>query len=204
MTGRTTRRLLTLLAAAASLGAAVAVAYVLGGTSWGTGIESSAADAVSGWRDGVWRLLRGGFGRIVPPFVLVLMAVLIVVTYRRDPRAALFGAVVAAGANLTVQAFKAGRLPFPPSARSSGEALLSGHVPLVLSAALLAVLAAPAAARRWVSALAVLAVVATLAEVVVSGWHTVGEAVAPVLVFLAWVLLADVVTGGARRRQPCR
>lgn len=203
-TGRSTRRLVTLLAAVACLGSAVAVAYVLGSTSWGTGVERSAADAVSGWRDGVWRLLRGGFGRIVPAFVLVVMAVLMVVAYRRSPRLALFAAVVAVGSNVTVQVLKAGWLPFPPSARPSGEALLSGHVPLVLSGALLAVLVAPAAARGRVAALAVLAVAATLAEVVISGWHTVGEAVAPVLIFLAWLLLADAVTGGAARRQPCR
>ncbi|TDD70955.1 hypothetical protein E1262_07425 [Jiangella aurantiaca] len=202
MTGRTTRRGLTLLAAAASLGAAVAIAYVLGSTSWGTGVEGSVADLVSGWRDGVWRLLRGGFGRIVPPFVLVLLVVLIVAVHRRDPRTALFAAITAVGSNVTVQALKSGWLPFPPSARPSGEALLSGHVPLVLSGALMAVLVAPSGARRWVAALAALAVVATLAEVVVSGWHTVGEALAPALVFLAWVLLADAVTGGAGRRQP--
>ncbi len=195
MTGRTTRRVLTLLAAAASLGAAAAVAYLLGSTSWGTGVESSVADAVAGWRDGGWRLLRGGFGRIVPAFVLALMAVLIVVAYRRDPRTALFAAVAAVGANGTVQAIKAGGLPFPASARSSGEAMLSGHVPLVLSGALLVVLVATATARRWVTVLAVLAVAATMAEVVISGWHTVGEAVAPALVFLAWVLLAGVVAG---------
>lgn len=187
------RRPLTLLAAVACAGAAVAVAYVLGSTSWGTGVERTVADAVDTWRDGVWRLLRGGFGRIVPAFMLVLIAVLLVVAYRRNPRLAAAAAVVALGSNLTVQALKAGWLPFPPSARPSGEPLLSGHVPLVLSGAVLAVWVAPAAARWWVTVLAAAAVVATLAEVVISGWHTVGETAAPALIFLAWLLLAEAL-----------
>lgn len=197
MTAGSTGRVLAALAAVACFGAAVAVAWVLAGTAWGDGVERSVADAVSGWRDGVWRLLRGGFGRIVPPFMLVLIAVLTVVAYRRSPRLALFAVVVAAGSNVTVQAIKAGWPPFP-GARASGDVLLSGHVPLVLSGALLAVLVAPAAARWSVGFLAVLAVAATLAEVVISGWHTVGETLAPVLIVLGWVLLAVAVTGGAR------
>jgi hypothetical protein len=197
MTGRSTRRVLAVLAAVACFGAAVAVAYVLSSTSWGDGVERTVADAVDGWRGGVWRLLRGGFGRIVPPFMLVLIAVLTVVAYRRSPRLALFAVLVAAGSNLTVQAIKAGWLPFP-GARPSGDVLLSGHVPLVLSGALLAVLVAPAAARWWMGVLAVLAVAATLAEVVISGWHTVGETLAPALIVLGWVLVAVAATGGAR------
>ena len=197
MTSGSAGRVLAALAAVACFGAAVAVAWVLAETAWGDGVERSVADAVSGWRDGVWRLLRGGFGRIVPPFMVVLIAVVTVVAYRRSPRLALFAVLVAAGSNVTVQAIKAGWPPFP-GARPSGDVLLSGHVPLVLSGVLLAVLVAPAAARWWVSVLAVLAVAATLAEVVISGWHTVGETLAPVLIVLGWVLLAVAVTSGAR------
>ncbi|TDC53131.1 hypothetical protein E1212_06855 [Jiangella ureilytica] len=197
MSAGSTGRVLAVLAAVACFGAAVAVAYALSSTAWGDGVERSVADAVSGWRDGVWRLLRGGFGRIVPPFMVVLIVVLTVVAYRRSPRLALFAGLVAAGSNVTVQAVKAGWLPFP-GARPSGDVLLSGHVPLVLSGALLAVVVAPAAARRWVTVVAVLAVAATFAEVVISGWHTVGETLAPALIVLAWVLLAVAVTGGTR------
>ena len=191
------RRILIVAAALCSLAAAVVVGWAMRHTAWGTAVEDAVASTVSEWRDGVWRLLRGGLGRVVPPLLVVAIPAGLVLTHRRwGWRAAIFGALVTLGSNATVQAVKAGWVPFPDGAGPSGAPSLSGHVPLVMSAAVVAVLAAPALVRSRVAVVAVVAVMATAAGVVVSGWHTVGETVEPALVFLAWLCAAVATVVG--------
>jgi hypothetical protein len=185
---------------------AVGVAFAFGSTSLGRELEWAVHDAVSGLRDGGWRLVRGGLGRIVPAASAVAIVVLTVAGYRRrGPTVALAAVVVVVGANLTDQAVKRGVLPFPPSARSGAEPLLSGHPPLVLSVGLLAALVASTAARRLVIVVAGTGVVLTAVGVVVSGWHTLGEVVAPVLLFAAWACIGGAIVAAADEfRRPAR
>lgn len=201
------RRLVAyILLAVAFASMAVGVAYVLGSTPGGREIERTIHDAVSGLRDGGWRLLRGGLGRIVPGASVVAIIVLTAAVYRRRGGSITIGAVVVmVGANVTDQAVKRGWLPFPPSARPNAEPLLSGHPPLVLSVALLLVLVAPIAARGLMCVVAAAGSVLVAAGVVVSGWHTLGEVLAPGLLFAAWACLgAAYVTVADEFRRPVR
>lgn len=176
---------------AAALGltlAAVGVAYLFGTTPAGRSVERVVHDAVIGLRDEWWwRPMRGGLGHVVPAASVVAIAGLMVLVHRRFGAAITVGAaIVVVGSNLTDQAVKHGVLPFPPSARPGAEPLLSGHPPLVLSVAMLLVLVAPMAARRYVGVVVVAGAALVGLGVVLSGWHTVGEVLVPMLMFASW------------------
>jgi hypothetical protein len=179
--------------------AAVGIAYLLGSTPAGRSAEHVVHELVVGLRDAWWwRPLRGGLGRIVPAASVAAIVVLMMLVQRRHDLPITVGAaIVVVGANLTDQAVKHGVLPFPPSARPGGESLLSGHPPLVMSVALLAVLVTPIPARRRIGGVMWAGTALVVIGVVVAGWHTIGETLAPALMFASWA-------GLRRRRVRCR
>lgn len=97
-------------------------------------------------------------------------------------RSALLGGLVWLGATLTVEAIKRGIVPV-------GGPQLSGHT-VVVSGAVVAVVLAVRAGRHLAVAILGAAVVALVGvAVVVVGWHTPAQAVAPVLLTVVWLAL---------------
>lgn len=186
------------------------------GTATGRASTAWVAEAVELYapHEDLWvRLLRGGLSRItVPVLVLGSAAALVALLIAQSTASAVAAVVVMLGANLTVQVVKRGVLPFVPGLPG---AKLSGHMAVAVGAAFVVVLAVAPSHRRTTARIAALLVVAAGVGVVVGSYHTVAEAVAPLLVSVAWIvvvlalfgprIVAENRTGnGARRRRSVR
>lgn len=135
------------------------------------------------------RALSFGLGRLTIPALLLLAALAIATMLRaRRWRPAIEASVVLVGANATVQAVKHGLVPCEPW-RSAPD--LSGHMAVVVGAAVAVALAVPPPWRRRATAWGAVAV-AVVAVGVVCAWHTLTEMAVPTLLAAAWVLAAVV------------
>jgi hypothetical protein len=187
-----------LVAAGAVALGCVALAWAL---AWAGTTTVRAVVRLDGVRDAVdravphndlWVRLASGAAR--GGFVLLLVASLVAVAVlarRGRWRAAWALAAVIVGANGTVQAIKHGWLPFVPGAAAPS---LSGHMPVVVGAAVAAVLLVPVGWRRRAAVWGA-AVVTVAAGVVAVAWHTPFEVLVPTLIAAAWALVALSLAG---------
>jgi membrane-associated phospholipid phosphatase len=166
------------------------------------------------WRDEEWRIdiqAAAGrawdaraheFGMVSLQLGLLLCAVLALVALARR-RTDLFvrGAVLVAGANATTQILKRVVIERPDYVPYGSNSLPSGHVTLVASVVLAAVIVVPVVLRPIVALAGGAWVVAVAASTVVSGWHRPSDTVAAVLVCVGWAAaVAAVRTHGAPDR----
>jgi hypothetical protein len=186
-----TRRLVTdiRLVVAGMVVAVLAVPAGLTLAHWSRLQQSSVAfGGMVDDRGGVWRLLRGTLAYGALPFLLLLAAVLVVVTFRRSRRDGLvLGGAMLAG-NVTVQLIK-----HPPMWKHSPLLALdplSGHVGVATAVALGLILVARRA-RQPTAAIAALAVISmTGVGVILAGWHSLAQVACPFLVVLGWTIIA--------------
>jgi membrane-associated phospholipid phosphatase len=158
------------------------------------------------WRDEQWRIdIQSAAGRVWDARAhdlgvaslqigLLLCAVLALVALARR-RVDLFvrGAVLVAGANATTQLLKRVVIERPDYVTYGSNSLPSGHVTLVASVVLAALVVLPVAVRPlvvlvgggWVALVAV--------STVVSGWHRPSDTVAALLVCAGWAALVAAV-----------
>jgi membrane-associated phospholipid phosphatase len=149
----------------------------------------------------VWEARAHDFGVASLRLGLLLCLVLALVALARR-RVDLFvrGAILVAGANATTQILKRVVIERPDFSVGYGpNALPSGHVALVMSVVLAAVIVLPAAARSLVVLAGGAWVVAVAASTVVSGWHRPSDTVAALLVCAGWAALVASVRTTTRR-----
>jgi hypothetical protein len=164
------------------------------GEGSGPGVEAVAP------HDALWvRLLRGGLGRLVVPALLVGAGVCLVVLLRRGRwRRALVGGAAVLGAIGLVQAVKRGMLPFG----ADTAPVLSGHMPVVVGAAVVLVLTVPDHRRVTGVVVGAAAVVLTGVGVVLAAWHTPGQVLAATALAVGWCLLLAPAAAAAVRAEP--
>jgi membrane-associated phospholipid phosphatase len=112
-----------------------------------------------------------------------------------------------AGANGTTQILEDG-LDRPnligDAAYAIGNSFPSGHVTLVGSLALSAVLVAPRAIRTPVAILASLAIAAVGTSTIAAGWHRLADVVGAILIVLAWTAISTAALVVAQGWMPRR
>lgn len=116
---------------------------------------------------------------------LAVAAVTAFAALRRRADLAVAALVVVAGANLSTQVLKAG-LDRPDLGWGTVNSFPSGHVTVVASLAVAALIVSQLWLRAVLVVPAVLAVAFTAAGTVVAGWHRPSDGVGAVLVTLAW------------------
>lgn len=140
------------------------------------------------------------------PFVaLVLLATVLLAVVRRRVLLAVQVAVVMAGANLTTQVLKRVALDRPDLGFDEWyhlNTLPSGHTTAAASVSAALMFVVPRRVRPAAAVLAVLYTAATGISTLVGRWHRPSDAIAAVLVVLAWVGIA--VALGVRRPAAAR
>jgi membrane-associated phospholipid phosphatase len=116
---------------------------------------------------------------------LMVLLVAAVVLARRRLDLAVAAGVAVFGANATTQVLKAG-LTRPALETAAANSLPSGHTTAAASLALVLVLVVPRAARAVVAPAGAAYVAVVAVATVCAGWHRPSDAVAAVLVALAW------------------
>ncbi len=115
--------------------------------------------------------------------------------------------VALAGANGTTQLLEA-NLDRPnligDAAYAIGNSFPSGHVTLVGSLALAAVLVAPRSIRTPVAILAALAMAAVGTSTIVAGWHRLADVVGAILIVLAWTAISTAALALVQGWMPRR
>ena len=148
----------------------------------------------------VWEARAHDFGVVSLRVGLLLCLVLALVALARR-RVDLFvrGAILVAGANATTQILKRVVIDRPDYAVGYGpNALPSGHVTLVASVVLAALIVLPVAARPLVVLAGGAWIVAVAASTVVSGWHRPSDTIAALLVCAGWAALVASVRTTSR------
>jgi hypothetical protein len=176
-------------AGVALVAVAAPLSYVLASTTIGRDWTQVVDDTMSD-RTGVWRLLRGGFAYLTIPALLLGLAVLLVVTYRRSPRAAWVLAGTSLAGNVTVQLIK-----HPPPGIVAWLPLdpLSGHVGVAASICLGWLVVAPVARRLRFAVVAALVIAAVAWGMLLAGWHSPFQILCPLLICAGWALVGRAV-----------
>lgn len=129
-------------------------------------------------RPGPWRLLRGTLHYVAIPALIVVSAAAGYAVWRRDRRAAVLFGLVLLASNLVVQGVKHGPLPAADQLNP-----LSGHAGLAAGLACAWTLTASIDGTRWRPASmagAVLVAAGTASAVLLTGWHTLPQVLAPI------------------------
>jgi membrane-associated phospholipid phosphatase len=171
------------------------------GTSLGQHVDEAALRLASSTSATATAQLIDALGLVsLVSLAVAVAAVTAIAAVRRRADLAVGALVVVAGANLTTQALKVG-LDRPDLGWGTLNSFPSGHVTVVASVAVAALLVSP----LWLgSALAVPAVAVvglTSVATVVAGWHRPSDVVGAVLVCLAWL---GLVWSCLPRRAPLR
>lgn len=111
---------------------------------------------------------------------------------------AIAAVLLVVGANVTVQLLKHVVLERTALAVIAPNSFPSGHVCVVASLVLAALLVLPPALRLLVAVPGAIWVTAMAVSTVIAGWHRVSDIVAALLVCLAWAAFAAVVLGWGR------
>lgn len=172
----------------------------------GRGWSEALSAATDSWERGIWRVLRGGIKWIAPPVVVIATAVCLVHLVRSGAkRQAVIAVTLGAGSFATSEAIKHGFIPFPAYG-PAGERELSGHVAMVASAMLLAVLATGPSRRRAIALLCWALLTGTCLVIIISRWHDTADVVLPVSISVAWMVagltLVRLVDAAAAPRAP--
>jgi membrane-associated phospholipid phosphatase len=158
------------------------------------------------WRDEEWRIdiqaaagrawdaRAHDFGVVSLQLGLFLCLVLALVALARR-RVDLFvrGAVLVAGANATTQILKRVVIERPDYVSYGSNSLPSGHVTLVASVVLAAMIVLPVVLRPIVALVGAGWVAAVVVSTVVSGWHRPSDTLAALLVCAGWAAAVAAV-----------
>ncbi len=193
-------------AAAVSLVAAISLwlAYrTMVGTPLGQHIDDAVLRRASRTPASATAQLTDALGRVsLASLVLAVIAITAVAAMRRRVDLAVAALVLVAGANMTTQALKRG-LDRPDLGWGTLNSFPSGHVTVVASVAVAALMVSPLWLRGLLVLPAVAAVGLTAVATVVAGWHRPSDVVGAVLVAVVWWGLAtSALTLSAARVRP--
>lgn len=157
-------------------------------TSTGQVIEEAALAGATYGQTRLWRLAEPVLDVVSQSFLVAGIAVLVVIAVlRRRWALGIQAVVLVGGANLSTQLLKRGILDRPAVGGDVGGASLpSGHTTVAASLAAALLLVAPHWARPWVAVLGALYTAATGVSTLIGQWHRPSDAIAAVLVVLAW------------------
>jgi membrane-associated phospholipid phosphatase len=184
-------RILALLAAAGS-GFGVWLTWrVFVSTSTGQVIEQAALTGATYGQTRLWRLAEPVLDSVSQPLIIAGIAVAVVISVlRRRWVLGVQAAVLVGGANLTTQLLKRGILDRPALGGDVGGASLpSGHTTVAASLAAALLIVAPRWARPWIAVVGAIYTAATGVSTLIGQWHRPSDAIAAVLVVVAWASL---------------
>ena len=186
-------------AVATAVVAAVAVWlvwWVFVTTTTGRLVDEAALEGAELGRNRLWQLAEPVLEVISLPFIAgVLVATMLLAVIRRRVGLAIQVAVLMGGANLTTQVLKLGVLPRPDLGLGDmlRNTLPSGHTTAAASVAAALVLVVPRRVRPTAAVLGALYTAATGVSTLVGRWHRPSDAIAAILVVLAWAGVATAV-----------
>ncbi len=129
--------------------------------------------------------------------IAVVVVAVVVALVRKQWGDAARAVVIVAGANLTTQILKEMiERPEIGGAWAPGNSLPSGHTTVAASAAAVALLVAPRAARPIVAIIGAIYAAATGIATMSLGWHRPSDVIAAIAVVTAWTLLVMVPSRG--------
>lgn len=178
------------------------VHVLLSTTVTGRLVDDAAFRGAEYGRSRLWQVAEPVLDVVSVPFVVVVAvsAVLLALLRRRVVLAAQV-AVLMVGANVTTQVLK--RLLDRPDLGlhdRTVNSLPSGHTTVAASTSAALVLVVPRRWRGWAAVLGAVYTTATGVSTLVGRWHRPSDAVAAVLVVLAWTgLVVGLARGGAGR-----
>jgi len=152
-------------------------------------------------RNRLWRVAYPVLDLVSVPYIAgVLGAAVLIAVMRRRWGMAVQVALLVGGANLTTRVLKTVVLSRPDLGATPlfSNALPSGHTTAAASVSAALVFVVPARARPWAAAFGALYTAATGVSTLVGGWHRPSDAVAGVLVVLAWSGLACALAASSR------
>lgn len=169
------------------------------GRTWSRVVDTTMSDL-----PGAWRVLRGVYAYALVPSLFLLLAVLVVLTYRhRGSRAAWVFVAMALLSNLTVQFVKLAPLGIEQGATALDP--LSGHVGVAAGVCIGWLVVAPTGWRARSAAAAAAVLVAVTSGVMLAGWHSPFQVLCPLLIATGWtnvgaaVMSAEVSPSAGRR-----
>jgi membrane-associated phospholipid phosphatase len=170
------------------------------GQGWDEGWRVDVAQAAGK----VWEARAHDFGVMSLRLGLLLCLVLALIALaRRQMDLFVRGAVVVAGANATTQILKRVVIERPDFSVGYGpNALPSGHVTLVASVVIGALIVLPAATRPLVALVGGAWVIVVSVATVMSGWHRPSDVVAALLICAGWAALVGSVRTTTRWTSP--
>lgn len=162
-------------------------------------VDGAAFEGALYGRNRLWQVAEPVLDVISVPFIAgVLLATMLLAVLRRRVVLAVQVAILMGGANLTTQVLKDGVLPRPDVGIDDmlRNTLPSGHTTAAASVAAALVLVVPRRLRPTAAVIGVLYTAATGISTLVGRWHRPSDAIAAVLVVLAWAGVATAI--GAR------
>lgn len=160
-------------------------------TAVGQAVEKAAYAGASYGQNRLWQVGEPILEVVSIPFVVLGAAVAILVALlRRRWAQAIQALVLVAGANLTTQVLKYGYFERPALGGDGGaNSLPSGHTTVAASFAAALLLTVPRRARPLVAVLGAGYTAATGVSTLIGQWHRPSDAIAAILVVLAWTVL---------------
>lgn len=174
-----------------------AVWRVFVSTRTGRLLDEAAFEGAEFGRNELWDAAESVLDVISIPFIIgVLLATMLLAVLRRRVLLAVQVAFLMGGANLTTQLLKmVFDRPEVGAADALPNSLPSGHTTAAASVAAALVLVVPRRLRPAAAVGGAVYTVATGVSTLVAGWHRPSDAVAAVLVVLAWAGLASAAGG---------
>ncbi len=184
-------RLAALVVAGAAAAGVWATWRVFVDTGVGQVIEKAAYAGASYGQNRLWEVAEPILDVVSIPFVVLgTGAAILVALLRRRWALAIQAAVLVAGANLTTQVLKYGYFDRPALDGDGGaNSLPSGHTTVAASFAAALLITVPRRARPWVAVLGAGYTAATGVSTLIGRWHRPSDAIAAILVVLAWTAL---------------
>lgn len=173
------------------------------GTASGQRVDQAVFEGARYGRNRLWQVAEPVLEVVSVPYVaLVLVAAVLIAVVRRRWGLALQVALLVGGANLTTQVLKNLVFERPDLGATPvySNALPSGHTTAAASVSAALVFVVPPRARPWAAVLGAVYTSATGVSTLIGGWHRPSDAVAAVLVVLAWSGLACALAAASRPR----
>lgn len=184
-------RLLALLVSAVSAFGVWLTWRAFVGTQTGQTVEEAAFAGASFGQTRLWEVGEPILEVVSLSFVVLGAVVAVVIALaRRRFALAIQAVVLVVGANLATQVLKYLVLDRPDLGGDvGGNTLPSGHTTVAASFAAALVLVAPRRGRPWLALLGALYTAATGVSTLIGQWHRPSDAIAAVLLVLAWACL---------------